>query len=209
MKREIFTIPSYAGRDISIKHITDDNSSLAVYFPGQNYSCELPLLHYLGKVGLESNHDLLMLEYGYQSARIDFDPDKIDEITSESHNAIMNIAGNYKEIVFISKSLGTVIAGKVDRLMNDQWKVSHIFLTPIKSSIPFINKAPRGLIIWGTNDPALNEDDLMQIHFTEERRLHKIIGGNHALEVGDVYQSLSVISEIVKVGQNFLMKKNL
>lgn len=208
MNKEIFAIPSYAGREISIKHITDDNSSLAVFFPGQNYSCELPLLHYLSKIGLESNYDLLMLEYGYQSARIEFDPDQIDEIISESHKAIMKIAGNYHEIIFISKSLGTFIAGKVEGLMNEQWKVAHIFLTPIKSSIPLINKA-KGIMIWGTNDPALNENDLAQIHFTEERRLHKIVGGNHALEVGDVHQSLDVIREIVKVGQNYLMNKDL
>lgn len=90
--------------------------------------------------------------------------------------------------------------------MKEQRVIEHIFLTPIKSSVPLINRA-KGLIIWGTNDPALNENELMQIHFNEERTLHRVLGGNHALEVGDVYQSLNVIKEIIEAGQSYLMNK--
>lgn len=102
----------------------NDNTSLAVLFPGQNYSCELPLLYYAGKSAYDAGHDLFILEYGYQSARRPFEETNVDKVIHECYNSIKQVINNYDHVTFVSKSLGTYIAGKTAEIFTENDKTS-------------------------------------------------------------------------------------
>lgn len=106
-------------------------------FPGQNYSCELPLLYYAGKSAYDAGHDLFILEYGYQSTRRPFEETNVDKVIHECYNSIKQVINNYDHVTFVSKSLGTYIAGKTAEIFTER-TIRHLFLTPIKSTIPII-----------------------------------------------------------------------
>ncbi|TCZ81089.1 alpha/beta hydrolase [Paenibacillus albiflavus] len=191
------TVPSYGGKELNQKYISNNNSSLAVFFPGQNYSCEKPLLYYVMKSAITSNYDVLLLEYGYQAARLDFSPEDVKTIINESYNSMSGIMNNYEKIVFVSKSLGTYIAAKVATQIEEN-KIKHIFLTPMKSSIPMI-KDSSGIVIWGTADKIIDEQDVIQLEKSQTVLLHKVDEANHALEVSNVVDSLEIMKSIVKI----------
>jgi hypothetical protein len=198
---EKILLPSEWGREITVKHIRNNNSLVAVFFPGQNYSCELPLLYYTGKSALDAGYDLLMLEYGYQSARTSFEEAKIDTLIQECFRAINLVIDNYKKAVFVSKSLGTYIAGRTAELFEGR-SVEHLFLTPIKSSIPLIEKYG-GLVICGTNDPVFKEKDMDQIATFPNTVVRRMQDANHALEVDDLNQSLEILKALTEDANRF------
>jgi hypothetical protein len=195
------TLPSYGGRDLSLKHIINNNSSLAVFFPGQNYSCELPLLYYTSKSAFSNGYDLLMLEYGYQSARSVFEPEKVELIITECYDSISKLIENYESICFVSKSLGTYISGKTADLFPEM-PIRHIFLTPINSSIPLINKYG-GFVICGTKDEVFAENEIKQVEGFMNTTIHKIEGANHGLEVEDLQESLMIMKTLVDLTSRF------
>lgn len=205
MQVEKIILQSEWGRDISHKHIKNDNPSVAVFFPGQNYSCELPLLYYTGKSAYDAGHDLLMLEYGYQSARTAFEEAKVDQLIHECYTSINQIINDYNDVVFVSKSLGTYIAGKTAELFKER-SIRHVFLTPIRSTIPIIEKFG-GLVVSGTKDPVFHEDDIEHIEGFPNTEVLRIKDANHILEVSDLHQSLKILKNLVKVSSGFFNHK--
>lgn len=201
MQVDKIILPSVWGRDISHKHIKNDNTSVAVFFPGQNYSCELPLLYYTGKSAYDAGHDLLILEYGYQSARTAFEEAKVDQLIHECYASINQIINNYNDVVFVSKSLGTYIAGKTAELFKER-SIRHVFLTPIRSTITLIEKFG-GLVVSGTKDPVFHEDDIEHIEGFPNTEVLRIKDANHVLEVSDLHQSLGILKNLVEVSSRF------
>ncbi|MGO4698783.1 alpha/beta hydrolase [Paenibacillus sp. 2TAB26] len=205
MQVEKIILHSEWGRDISHKHIKNDNPSVAVFFPGQNYSCELPLLYYTGRSAYDAGHDLLMLEYGYQSARTAFEEAKVDQLIHECYTSINQIINDYNDVVFVSKSLGTYIAGKTAELFKER-SIRHMFLTPIRSTIPIIEKFG-GLVVSGTKDPVFHEDDIEHIEGFPNTEVLRIKDANHILEVSDLHQSLKILKNLVEVSSGFFNHK--
>ncbi|BFT74072.1 alpha/beta hydrolase [Paenibacillus sp. P36] len=205
MQVDKIILPSYWGADISHKHIKNDNTSVAVFFPGQNYSCELPLLYYTGKSAYDAEHDLLLLEYGYQSARRAFEESKVDKVIQECYNSINQVINDYLDVVFVSKSLGTYIAGKTAELFADR-NIRHLFLTPIRSTIPIIEKFG-GLVVCGTNDKLFHESDIERIDEFPNTDVIRIKDANHALEVNDLLQSLEIMKTLVEDSNRFFKYK--
>ena len=79
----------------------------------KNYPCDKPILHFAGTSALQSGFDLMILEYGYQAARTDLDVNELQRVIEDSHESVQRIISKYKQVVFISKSIGTIVAGEV------------------------------------------------------------------------------------------------
>jgi hypothetical protein len=203
MKLNLITIPSYWGNEVSQKHIMNECSSLVVLFPGKNYPCELPLLYYASKVAIENKHDVLLLEYGYQSARSELNIDQLSMVIDECLLSISKIADQYSEITFISKSLGTVVAGEVAKKMNSN-EIKHMFLTPLSKTVPYIMNT-NSLVIYGTADDLFEEEDIKMISQQEGVKIVSILDANHALEVSNVKESLVILGNIIQEYEEFLM----
>ncbi len=204
MQVDKIILPSAWGRDIVHKYVQNGNPSVAVFFPGQNYSCELPLLYYTSKSAYEAGHDLLMLEYGYQSARTAFDKTKVDQLIQECYTSISQIIHQYNEVVFVSKSLGTYIAGKTAELFKEK-SIRHMFLTPIRSTIPFIEKFG-GFVVSGTEDPVFQEEDMKQVEGFRNTEVLRIQDADHLLEVSNVNRSLEILNDLVEKSSRFFSK---
>ncbi|MBU5344364.1 alpha/beta hydrolase [Paenibacillus lautus] len=205
MKFEILNVPSYWKTDMKQKYIqlNDENRKLVVLFPGKNFPCDKPILHFAGTSALQSGFDLIILEYGYQAARTDLDVNELQRVIEDSHESVQRIISKYKQVVFISKSIGTIVAGEVHGKL--EIPIKHLFLTPIKDTIHYINKF-NGLVVYGTKDEMFNKEHANQINIDNVREVIEIPNANHGLETNNVEESIEILSKLVRIYMEFLNK---
>lgn len=205
MKLEILNVPSYWKTDMKQKYIQlyEENSKLVVLFPGKNFPCDKPILHFAGTSALQSGFDLMILEYGYQAARTDLDVNELQRVIEDSHESVQRIISKYKQVVFISKSIGTIVAGEVHGKL--EIPIQHLFLTPIKDTIYYINKF-NGLVVYGTKDEVFSKEHANQFNIDNVREVIEIPNANHALETNNVEESIEILSKLVRIYMEFLNK---
>jgi predicted alpha/beta-hydrolase family hydrolase len=203
MKLETLTLPSFWKTEMKQKYyqLYEENSKLVVLFPGKNYPCDKPSLHFAGTSALQSGFDLMVLEYGYQAARTNLDVNDLQRVIDESHESVQRIIGKYNQVVFISKSLGTIVAGEVHGKL--EIPIKHLFLTPIKDTIHYINKF-NGLVVYGTKDEVFNRELTDQINIDKVREVIEIPNANHSLETNNVEESIEILSKLVRIYLDFL-----
>lgn len=181
----------------------EENSKLVVLFPGKNYPCDKPVLHYAGTSAIQSGFDLMVLEYGYQAARTNLDINELPRVIEDSYESVQRIISEYKEVVFISKSIGTIVAGEVHGRLDIP--IKHLFLTPIKDTIHYINQF-KGLVVYGAKDEVFNKELANQINIDEVREIIEIPNANHSLETNNVEESIEILSKLARIYMNFLNK---
>lgn len=202
MNRSYLSFPSVWGREVRHRYISNGSSSLVVIFPGKNYPCQLPLLYYASLSAIENNHDVLQLEYGYQSARTELEFDDLHVLVEECAQAIHEVMEKYEKLIFVSKSLGTIVAGQVAEAIEDK-DIRHIYLTPVDRTVPYIQSS-RGMVIYGTKDPQFNNQSTQAIEYLNDIEVYPIQDATHSLEVETVSHSLVIMNEIVDIYQTFL-----
>jgi hypothetical protein len=172
---------------------------LAVLFPGQNYTLDAPLMWYAARAVFEAGCDVLGVEYGFQVNRTPIQSEDIPLVVTEISDTIGRMVqdSQYPQVVFIAKSLGTVIASQVLEVLNLSVR-NHIFLTPLRRTIPFIQKVENMLVVVGDQDNLFGSSEIEQISKFPSVQLHVVTGANHGLEIdGDCKQSLIILQQVV------------
>lgn len=129
---------------------------LCIVFPGRKYSTDRSLLYYPSKF-IES-HDYEMIYLHYDLPKESNEEPLIDSINrgreyiNEHVKKIVNIS-DYDKVIFLSKSIGTLLSGELKEFYSDSDKIYQMFLTPIDDSLKYIDN--RDLIICGENDSYL------------------------------------------------------
>jgi predicted alpha/beta-hydrolase family hydrolase len=203
MKLENVMVPSFWKTEMRQKYyqLQEDNRKLVVLFPGKNYPCDKPILHFAGASAIQSGYDLMVLEYGYQAARTDLDIHDLQRVIEESHESVQRIISKYNEVVFISKSIGTIVAGEVHGKLDIP--IKHLFLTPIKDTIHYINRF-KGLVVYGSKDEVFNHELANQIKLDKGTEVIEILNANHSLEADHAPESVEILSKLVGIYMNFL-----
>jgi hypothetical protein len=207
MEQKAIILPSFWGRDVVQRHFTANRPFLVVQFPGQHYSNDKPLFDYSGKAAQECGHDLLLLEYGYQAARVEFHRDDGPVLVQECLQALKLVKDDYQQLIFVSKSLGTLVAGEIARILSYD-RVRHIFLTPIRPALPHM-AASGGIAIYGTNDKLFGAVEAAEAGKSGRLKVFPIEGADHGLEVGNIQDSLAIMQRIVMIYHDFFKANRL
>ena len=175
-----------------------EKQKIAVFFPGNFYPAKAPLFYYADLVLARKGFRVIELSYDHiseneedwiQTAREQF----LEQLRSEGIE-------NAGEIVFVSKSIGTVIAGWISAQLEAESlpRVKNVFFSPLKGSLPFL--ASEDCIVYaGTKDRLLDAGELKD--FCEENRVRfKIFeGAGHAIvDRSDPEKSVRILGEMVK-----------
>lgn len=188
-----------------LKHV-ENVETLVIIYPGGNYTCERPLLHYLRKGALDQNYDILSISYGTCFLDLEFGPLLFEEIYFETNKAIEYClkSYSYKKIILIGKSIGSVIIGKIRKEIDIKYKVKQIYLTPIKETIPYINLFS-GLVFFGTKDRLFSQEMMNLISLDSKEEIHVIEGANHALELDEnIANTIELHKQIVTICLGYL-----
>ncbi len=171
---------------------------IVVIFPGVNYSKDCPLLYYAGFKFEARGYERVAIDYSDSLKRDKSLDEHMENVKSDVLTKLKAIDfSKYSDIVFVSKSIGTVIAGWADEKLSIGAR--HIYLTPLKETLPYIKKGKKVIIVIdGTNDKHLNADILKEHCMKENIRLMQIEGVNHRLEVrGDTDKNIEILKEVV------------
>ena len=118
-------------------------NKLAVFFPGIGYHCDKPLLYYSRKLAAEAGYETaLTLDYSLAGSditgNIRGNREKMQQAFSYLYEqAVKQLSSvnwqDYDEIIFISKSIGTVIASAYARKENISCR--QILYTPFTGNL--------------------------------------------------------------------------
>lgn len=179
---------------------------LAVIFPGIGYAVDKPLLYYSGRLARKYNYQILTVSYPPLPENIKGDSAKMKQAFDLAFAQTEQFLGNvdwtsYGSILFISKSIGTVIsaayASKYDL------KVKSVLFTPLKETFPF--PLPGSIAFHGTADPWAETNSIQSLAEQKEVPLFLTKNANHSLETGDIQVDLSIIKNTMEHVERFIL----
>lgn len=181
----------------------DSENSLAVLFPGGNYSCDKPLLYYARKAAIQAGNDVLCISYSKKISKENIESKNVEIIAAEVEKVISTaMKKQYKNIYFISKSIGTEVAGCIAKKLGYE-NIKLLFLTPTTGTIKHILKA-KCTVITGNSDGLFPKENIDKLAVLNHIQLKVIDGGNHSLEIkDDIDKSIQVMVEIAKIYETF------
>jgi hypothetical protein len=187
-------------------------STLAVVYPGLNYTCDMPLLYYPANLLLERGADVLQVKADYSGAAFQALPGTERFQWAYADAAAALGAGRaqreYAQVVLIGKSIGTLALAQLISTGAAEG-AAVIWLTPLLHQPVIVEAALRhpgpALFAVGTGDRTYDTAALARIREATGAEAVFVEGGNHRLEIeGDLYRSLKAMEEVLRGIERFL-----
>lgn len=183
---------------------------LAVFFPGMGYTHDKPLLYYSRKLVAEQGYECVLVSYSNLPDKIQGDKEKMllaaEMAYEQSCAALKTVAfDTYDEIIFVGKSIGTVIATKYAAEHDIAARL--VLYTPVEAT--FAAKIKDAVSFIGEADPWSDFDTVKVLAKQQNVPLHTYPNCNHSLECGEVlgmHGNLAVLSEVMNLTSDFISK---
>jgi predicted alpha/beta-hydrolase family hydrolase len=210
-------ISGYAGKTVPNRFFRQEGAvqTLAVLFPGLNYSCDMPLLFYPLKLLLARGAEVLQVraDYSVQEYRA-LPPEERAAWLAADARAVVQAArfqGEYPRLVLVGKSIGTIALASLVPLAP---QAVTIWLTPLlrDSLVTKAAEQNRGaaLFVAGTADDLYDAAALKRIQAATQAEAELIEGGNHSLEIeGDFFASLRALEQTMRAVAGFLGRQDV
>ena len=192
---------TYAGKEMKIM------SKITIIFPGIGYNSDRPLLYYGRKLAERNGYECRTVPYVYQGdMNIRGDLQKMEEAFKALYlqaQGILADAGleKYDDVLFISKSVGTVIAAAYAECLRDKMicgtgRLRHVLYTPLEYTFKYDTENAMGFL--GTADPWCVPDEVIRIAKEQNVPVHVYEGANHSLETGDILADLNILKDVIE-----------
>ena len=161
---------------------------LAVFFPGIGYHCDKPLLYYAKKLTQQCRYEeCISLSYSYDGGNIRGNQQNVD-------------FGKYSEILFISKSVGTIIASAYAQ----KYKIScrQVLYTPLEQIYAFPHEDAIAFI--GTADPWSNPQKVVRLSEQQHIPIYTYDGANHSIEAADIMKNLKMLTDVMEKTKEYM-----
>ena len=172
---------------------------IAVIFPGIGYHCDKPLLYYSARLAASRGFEVRTITYHDMPQKVRGDRTKMQQSfelglaqASEQLRSINWLA--YSEILFIGKSVGTVIASAY--ASEHALAVRSILLTPLEETFRFVST--NAIAFHGTKDPWADTPAIREACRKTQIPLYLTEHANHSLETGDCLQDLGNLRLVIK-----------
>lgn len=182
------------------------NKKIAVLFPGIGYTCEKPLLYYTGKLAAAKGYEIVKAEYGNFPSGIKGNKEKMETAfyrgLEQAEEILKEIRWEeYEEILFLSKSVGTIISSAYSKKYN--LNVRNVLFTPLSQTFLFADK--NSIVFHGTADPWAKTEDILEECEKLNLPVMLIESGNHSLETGDVIKDIKNLGQIMREVNTFIV----
>ena len=206
---------------------------LAVIFPGIGYHADKPLLYYARKLATEAGYEeQIKIEYTCTQKKIRGDEEKMrkafEELYAQAETALKDIRWeDYDDILFISKSIGTIIATTYENrhlkdrhLQNNASNLKQLLYTPLTATFnttaitatTTTNTATATatatttstIAFIGTADPWSNVPEVIALARKNNIPIHVYDDANHSLETDDTIENLHIIRDVMKKSKIFM-----
>ena len=186
-------------------------SKLAVVFPGIGYTVDKPLLHYSRRLAADAGYEIKLLPYAGFPKKVKGDKGRMADsyrIALEQSKEMLSETdfSVYEEILFIGKSIGTIVAAQLASESPVSSRIRLVLYTPLKETFSF----PFGeaLVFTGSADPWVQSpDEIPQACREREIVCHVIPDANHSLETGDVQRDIRNMQGIMEKTGRFIREE--
>lgn len=202
-------IKSIYNVELESRVIENGSDVLCIILPGIGYTLDRPLLDYSKKLCIEMGYDVLPIEYGFQVSRAQFDREKFNTIVDESMQLLkMAQLPRYKTVIFIGKSIGTVLQRILQEKLCDEglsFKFINIYLTPVDKTVE-LGICRNSLVFTGTSDPLISRESVCVIKNIDKINLIEIEGADHSLNIkNDIVKSADILLEVIKCEKEYFI----
>ena len=190
----------------TIKAGADKNApKLAVVFPGIGYTADKPLLYYTSRLASKHGYKIRTVSYGTLPENVKGDPEKMkqafDLALEQTERSLGSIDWNsYGSILFISKSIGTVISSAY--ASRHDLTVKSILFTPLAETFSF--PLAGSIAFHGTADPWAETNSIRELAAQKDVPLFLTQNANHSLETGDVLTDIFILKTTMERVQRFI-----
>ena len=174
---------------------------IAICFPGTGFTCKEALFERLASDFTARDYDVVRLDFSHIPFR---EIESLEEAVAIAQRAVKRqlshiVFSEYEDIVFISKSLGTILAAQYERDAN--LLPRQLFLTPLNKTLMLIRPETRVLgMVLGTEDRFLTARALSSYCDSRGIRCCIIEGVNHSLkDEQDIERTQQIIERIAKL----------
>ncbi|MCR4585588.1 MAG: alpha/beta hydrolase [Lachnospiraceae bacterium] len=190
-------------------------SKLAIFFPGIGYNCDRPLLYYARKLAVSCGYECRAVNYAYNGdMNIRGNIRKMEEAFKELYRQAEEILSDaepdrYDEVLFISKSVGTVIAAAYagslrEKGICDASAFRHVLYTPLEYTFKYDPQNAAAFL--GTADPWCVPEEVVRIAKEHDVPMDVYGGADHSLETGDVAADLLILKDVMEKTESFMKK---
>ena len=182
---------------------------IAVIFPGIGYTTDKPILYYSRKIAMECDYEeVIPVVYTYKGGNIRGDRQKIQEAFEALYVQAKKVLDQvrweqYGEILFISKSIGTVVAARYAE--ETGLRVRHVLYTPLEAA--FLYHPAAALAFIGTKDPWSRPEEIIRQCLASGITVRGIEDGNHSLETGSPLADIATLGMVMKETRQFLLSE--
>lgn len=178
---------------------------LAVVFPGIGYHTGKPLLYYAIELAHSHGYEIREVSYGVLPQNSKGNAGSMQEASEIALRHAEEILkdvdfGKYDKILFLSKSIGTVVAAAYAG--KHGLNVDNIYFTPVEAAFPFMKG--NGIVFHGTADSYADTQQVVNICKERGLSLHLTEGAGHSLEVGEVDRDVAELGRIMKLCGEYL-----
>lgn len=178
---------------------------LALFFPGVGYHTDKPLLYYSRKIAAGLGYEIMPVPYGGFEKGIKGSAQKMEETFYSALRQAEEILKDvdykkYEELLFISKSVGTVVAAAYAQ--KHELAVQNVYYTPVEATFRF--EVQPGIVFHGTKDGWVETDLIRRECVKRQLPLHIIENANHSLEVGDAAADIRILEQVMELTEKYL-----
>ena len=124
-------------------------SKLAVFFPGIGYTADRPLLHFSRRIAAAHGYEIRIMDYKGFPSKVNGDRKRMEEsfdiALGQAREMLSDVdLAEYEDILFIGKSIGTIVAAKIASESPEKERIRMILYTPLDDTFTFITTPPEG-----------------------------------------------------------------
>ena len=175
------------------------SKKIACLFPGIGYTCDKPLLYYSWKLLKGMGWEIVPVKYSGFPDKVKGNAEKMamsaESALTQAEEALKTVDwSEYESILFVSKSLGTVVAGLYAR--NHQISCRHVLFTPVEAT--FETGIADAVVFHGTADPWADTEKIRKACEKAGFPLFVTENANHSLETGDVDEDIRNLRRVMR-----------
>ncbi len=174
---------------------------LVVLFPGIGYTCDKPLLYYADDLAANAGYERIKVSYVLPGdKKIRGNLEKMEEafriLYARAEECLADVDwSEYEEVVFVSKSIGTVIASAYAKTIGDV-PLRHVLYTPLKYT--FDQKPKNAIGFLGSADLWSSAEEVLAMAKELDVPMYLYENANHSLETGDTLHDLDTLKDVME-----------
>lgn len=182
-------------------------SKLAVVFPGIGYHADKPLLYYSKKIAKKCGYEVIELAYDGFPADVKDDNEKRLQCFHIARDKAEEILASvkfdsYDDILFISKSVGTTVAGAYAR--DHKLNVRNVIYTPVPETFDYDFRD--AIAFHGTSDPWADTQLIKDGCAVAGIPVYITADANHSMETGEADTDIKNMARIMQQTEEYIKR---